>query len=127
MATTRVLCLFTRYARSRDVVRARRHGFLSYRWDGTLENCRLTAASLLGSGWIGLLYPDERVTGDEDALAGFLAALPASVGEVRVDCGNAGGEPRFFRIGDRGVGTGQAFCPAVRIAGSNVRTFGGTR
>ena len=45
--STRVLCLFTRYARIDDVMRARKHGFAYYRWDGTLDNALVIARSIV--------------------------------------------------------------------------------
>ena len=121
----RVLCLFTRYARLRDVVRARRLGFIAYRWDGTVENARRTAGSLLGPGWIGVLFPDERVSGDEEAMASFLAGQPASVGEVDVDCGAGRRESRFLRIGPGDIGVARVSCPLVSIASRNGPNDGG--
>lgn len=123
---TRVLCLFTRYARLEDVCRARQLGFMFYRWDATIEHARLIARSLVGSGWIGVLFPGEKVTGDEPLLEAFLAAQPESVVEVQIDVGGPERDARFFRIGDRGEG-GRVFCPAVRVAGSNGRTRAGSR
>jgi hypothetical protein len=97
-----------------------------YRWDATIEHARMIARSLVGSGWIGVLFPGEKVTGDEPLLTAFLAAQPESVVEVQVDVGGPERDARFFRIGDRGEG-GRVFCPAVRVAGSNGRTRAGSR
>lgn len=119
----RVLCLFTRYARVRDVVRARRAGFLFYRWDGTSGNALSIARSVLGPGWIGLLHPGERLAGDVEALDAFLASQPETVGRVSVECGTTGPDTRFLRLGggDDGGGT-QAPCRAVRIARTDERS-----
>ena len=124
--STRVVCLFTRYARLEDVRRARELGFLFYRWDATIEHCRLIARSLLGPGWIGVLFPGERIAGDEAALEAFLAAQPPSVSEARVEVAGAGRDGRFHRIGGRGDGV-QVFCPAVRIERTSATTRDATR
>jgi hypothetical protein len=119
----RVLCLFTRYARVRDVVRARRAGFLFYRWDGTGGNARSIARSVLGPGWIGLLHPRERLAGDVEALDAFLASQPETVGRVSVECDTTGLDTRFLRLGggDDG-GRTRALCRAVRIARADERS-----
>lgn len=51
---SRVLCLFTRYARIDDVMRARKHGFAYYRWDGTMDNALVIARSIV-TGQVVLL------------------------------------------------------------------------
>jgi hypothetical protein len=94
-----VLCLFTRYTRPKDVIRARKYGFIFYRWDGTIANCHVIARSVLGRGWIGLLYPGEEICGDERALQHFLAAQPESVTQVQVFARAGQQESRFFRLG----------------------------
>jgi glycosyltransferase involved in cell wall biosynthesis len=97
--STPVLCLFTRYARPKDVIQARKEGFMFYRWDGTVENCRAIARSVLGRGWIVLLYPGKKINGCEDTARHFLAAQPAGITEVQVICGDGRHESRFFRLG----------------------------
>ena len=101
-----ILCLFTRYSRVKDILRARKHGYLFYRWDGSPKNCEVIATSLLGRGWKGILYPGEKIEGDEERLASFLASQPDSVTRVSIPCGVPNGAPggvpngdeiRFFR------------------------------
>ncbi|HVD60316.1 MAG TPA: glycosyltransferase family 4 protein, partial [Gemmatimonadaceae bacterium] len=58
----RILCLFTRYARIDDVMRARSHGFAYYRWNGTVDNALIIARSIVGQSQAGVLYPGEKVT-----------------------------------------------------------------
>jgi len=92
-----ILCLFTRYSRVSDILRARKHGYLFYRWDGSRNNCEVIATSLLGTGWKGILYPGERIDGDEEQLTSFLASQPDSVTRVSVPCSGGREEQRFFR------------------------------
>ena len=101
-AANRVLCLFTRYARIRDVRRARKHGFVYYRWDGTAKNARVIARGVLGRSWIGVLRPGETVDGSEDELLRFLLSLPSSVGEVEVRAGGGRSEVRFIHLRPKG-------------------------
>jgi glycosyltransferase involved in cell wall biosynthesis len=61
-STHRMLCLFTRYARIEDVMRARRHGFAYYRWDGTLDNALIIARSIVGRTQAGVLYVGEKIS-----------------------------------------------------------------
>ena len=58
----RTLCLFTRYARIDDVMRARKHGFAYYRWNGTVDNALTIARSIVGQTQAGILYTGEKVT-----------------------------------------------------------------
>ena len=60
----RILCLFTRYARIEDVMRARSHGFAYYRWNGTVDNALIIARSIVGRTQAGMLYTGQKV---EDA------------------------------------------------------------
>jgi hypothetical protein len=91
----RVLCLFTRYARIDDVMRARRHGFAYYRWNGTTDNALVIARSIVGRSWAGVLNTGEKLSGDSKALTAFLYAQPANVTQVTLE-GDA--EPRFFHL-----------------------------
>jgi glycosyltransferase involved in cell wall biosynthesis len=96
--SSRVLCLFTRYARLDDVKRARNHGFVYYRWDGTTENTRVISRGVLGRTWIGLLRPNEKIDGSETDLVRFLGSLPAHIGEVEVTDANGQSEVRFIHL-----------------------------
>jgi glycosyltransferase involved in cell wall biosynthesis len=89
----RVLCLFTRYARIEDVMRARKCGFAYYRWNGTLDNALVIARSIVGRSWAGILENGERLKGDLTALVSFLDAQPAAVSAVSID-----GSRRFFHL-----------------------------
>lgn len=91
----RVLCLFTRYARIRDVMRARRHGFAYYRWNGTLDNALVIARSIVGDTWAGVLHTGEKLAGDTRAMSSFLHAQPESVRQVTI---TGDDKPRFFRL-----------------------------
>ena len=70
----RVLCLFTRYARLDDVKRARGHGFVYYRWDGSDENAKVIARSVLGEGRVVMLNVGERL--DTAAITGSRPEKP---------------------------------------------------
>ena len=70
----RVLCLFTRYARLDDVKRARGHGFVYYRWDGSDENAKVIARSVLGEGSVVMLNVGERL--DTAAITGSRPEKP---------------------------------------------------
>jgi glycosyltransferase involved in cell wall biosynthesis len=72
----RVLCLFTRYARLADIERARRYGFVYYRWDGSDSNARVIARSVMGNGQIILLNPGDRIDGDPSRHPGLTANPP---------------------------------------------------
>ena len=98
---TRVLCLFTRYARLADVMRARRYGFVYYRWDGTLDNAKVIARSIVGRSWIAVLTPGEKLTGSLTALADFLRAQSPAIAEVAIATRN-GSEPRLFHLRPHG-------------------------
>jgi hypothetical protein len=89
----RVLCLFTRYARIDDVLRARKYGFAYYRWNGTLDNALVIARSIVGRTWAGLLENGERVSGDLSSVTAFLHSQPPVVTSVTID-----GQPRFFHL-----------------------------
>jgi glycosyltransferase involved in cell wall biosynthesis len=92
-----ILCLFTRYAFVKDILRVRKHKYLFYSWDGSQKNCEAIATSLLGRGWKGIIYPGEKTQGNEEQLATFLTSLPDSVTRVSVTCRNGKEESRFFR------------------------------
>ena len=89
----RVLCLFTRYARIDDVLRARKHGFAYYRWNGTLDNALVIARSIVGRAWVGVLENGERLSGDLSSVTAFLNAQAPTVTTVTID-----GESRFFHL-----------------------------
>jgi len=114
-AGVRAMCLFTRYARVRDVLRARRHGFLNYRWDGTVDNARSICRSVLGRHWFVLLYNGEKLEGDLANLRAALAALPPEVGELTVSCTGSGREPRIFHARDRHEPSEQAHYEEIEI------------
>jgi glycosyltransferase involved in cell wall biosynthesis len=95
----RVMCLFTRYARIKDVLQARRQGFINYRWDGTTTNAKSICRSVLGPGWLLLLKPGERLRGDLSKLLQKLDGLPGDVGELTVQCAG-GSEPRIVHTRD---------------------------
>ncbi len=99
--TIRILCLFTRYARVIDVLLARRYGFVYYRWDGTIENCRVIARSIVGRSWIAVLEPDEKFNGDLSHLISYLDDLPPAVAEVSLDT-RTGKELRVFHVRPQG-------------------------
>jgi glycosyltransferase involved in cell wall biosynthesis len=91
----RVMCLFTRYARIKDVLQARRHGFINYRWDGTTANAKSICRSVLGPGWLLLLKPGERLEGDVSKLHQALDGLPPDVDEMTLQCAGGTREPRI--------------------------------
>jgi glycosyltransferase involved in cell wall biosynthesis len=93
----RVLCLFTRYARIDDVLRARKYGFAYYRWNGTLDNALVIARSIIGRTWIGVVNNGERLSGNIESLIAFLDAQPATVSSV-----STGGKTRFFHLRPEG-------------------------
>ncbi len=97
----RALCLFTRYARVNDVLLARKHGFVYYRWDGTIENCKVIARSIVGRSWIAVLQPGEKFTEELRGLTDFLATLPPEVAEVSLET-EGGREPRVFHVRPQG-------------------------
>ncbi len=70
----RVLCLFTRYARLDDIMRARHHGFVYYRWDGSESNATVITRSVMGEGSVVMLSKGERLPG------GITANLPGTLG-----------------------------------------------
>ena len=104
----RALCLFTRYARLKDVLRARRHGFVSYRWDGTVDNARRIARNISAAQWVGVLHVNERLAGDLSALVAFLSGQPFEVGEVAVEGPSGALEPRFLHARTQGARSGRA-------------------
>ncbi len=91
----RVMCLFTRYARIKDVLQSRRHGFINYRWDGTTANAISICRSVLGPGWLLLLKPGERLRGDLSKLHQALGTIPPEVSEMTVQCAGGAHEPRI--------------------------------
>jgi len=92
-----ILCLFTRYARFRDIIFARKSGFLFHRWDGSYANCRATIQSIVLTPWASILYPGERIEGDLEDIVAFLNSQPREISEVIVKCLNGIYEPRFVR------------------------------
>ena len=91
----RILCLFTRYARIDDVMRAREHGFAYYRWNGTVDNALVIARSIVGRTWAGMLYTGEKLSGDLQAVTSFLYAQPETVSHVTL---NGIDEARLFHL-----------------------------
>ena len=89
----RVLCLFTRYARIDDVLRARKYGFAYYRWNGTLDNALVIARSIVGRTWVGVLANGEKLSGDLSSVISFLDSQPPAVTSVTID-----GKSRFFHL-----------------------------
>ncbi|UCC38672.1 MAG: glycosyltransferase family 4 protein [Candidatus Aminicenantes bacterium] len=79
-----VLCLFTRYVNMNDVLKARKAGFLFYRWDGSFENCKIVARSTLAAEWAIVLNPGETIKGKLESLRSFLGEQPKDVTEVSV-------------------------------------------
>ena len=92
-----ILCLFTRYARVKDILRARKNGFLFHRWDGSATNYKAIIHSIMLTPWAGIVYPEEKITGQLESLLAFLVAQPEEVCEVLVQCRNGTYEPRFIR------------------------------
>jgi hypothetical protein len=98
----RVLCLFTRYARLQDVMRARKYGFVYYRWDGTIENAKVIARSIVGRSWIAVLNPGEKLSGSLDDAVAFLEAQPPAIAEVSIPVSSGGTEPRLYHVRAQG-------------------------
>jgi glycosyltransferase involved in cell wall biosynthesis len=98
----RVLCLFTRYARLDDVMRARGYGFVYYRWDGTLENAKVIARSIVGRSWIAVLKPGEKLSGALPAAIDFLEAQAPDIAEVSVALQSGMRESRLFHLRPQG-------------------------
>jgi len=117
-STMPAIALFTRYARARDVMLARRLGFLIYRWDATAANARRIAGSLLGPVWVALLRPGERFDGDVAAFEAFLADLPEDVAAVALEGDDARDEPRVTRGGRVAEPRRTVFGPGWRIVGA---------
>jgi len=113
--STRVLCLFTRYARLKDVHRARKNGFINYRWDGTLENCKSISRAICGQNWITVLKPGEEIVGDTTALIEFLESQQTGVTEVSIDCGTRCMEPRLFHLHPGSRHAGKTDCHQFKI------------
>lgn len=115
----RVMCLFTRYARIKDVLRSRRHGFINYRWDGTTINAKSICRSVLGPGWLLLLKPGERIGGKLSELLQSLDGLPADVSEMTVQCAGGEREPRILHnraAEGSSVPNGSTHYPDLRIS-----------
>jgi glycosyltransferase involved in cell wall biosynthesis len=94
---TEVLCLFTRYARFEDIIRARQNGFLFHRWDGTQSNCKAIIQRVILTPWVGILYPNEKIVGSLERLFRFLETQPKEVYEILVLCPDSANESRFSR------------------------------
>ena len=92
-----ILCLFTRYARSKNVMLARKNGFLFHMWDGSNSNCRAIVRRIILNPWVGILYPGEKIEGQLKSLITFLQAQPKEVCEVLVPCNSGINESRFIR------------------------------
>jgi len=110
-----VLCLFTRYARPKDLMRARKYGFVNYRWDGTLENGKVIARSIFGRHWITILHPGEKIIGDSATLWNFLLSQPPEITAVSVRCRDNRLERRMFLVGSPGGTVKQTRCMDVSI------------
>jgi hypothetical protein len=111
---TAVLALFTRYAQLRDVVRARRHGFVTYRWNGTAENLSTTARSIFGEAWVLILNPGEKIHGEIASLVDFLDSLPADIDEVTLPVEN-GGSARLIHVRPPGDPSGKVEYEGISI------------
>lgn len=111
----RVLCLFTRYARVGDVMKARKNGFVYYRWDGTLANAKVIARSIVGRSWIFVVNPGERLIGRLDALTGFLLSQPAGIDEVAVPVTGGSTESRAFHVRPQGEPSGKTVYPGMSV------------
>ena len=114
----RVLCLFTRYARIRDVTRARKYGFVYYRWDGTVENAKIIARSIMGRSWIALIDTGERITGDLTSLIGFLDAQSRDVTDVAIAGPDGSDETRIFHVRPQGESSGKTRYSGVSVCRS---------
>jgi glycosyltransferase involved in cell wall biosynthesis len=114
-SNVRVLCLFTRYARVADVMRARKNGFVYYRWDGTLANAKVIARSIVGRSWIFIVNPGERLTGRLDALASFLLSQPGGIDEVVVPASDGSTQSRAFHVRPQGEPSGKTVYPGVSV------------
>lgn len=92
-----ILCLFTRYARFKDIMLARKNGFLFHRWDGSYSNCKAIVRGVILNPWVGILYPGEKIEGQLNNLIAFLEGQPKEVCEVLAPCTSGINEPRFIR------------------------------
>ena len=114
-SNVRVLCLFTRYARVDDVMRARKNGFVYYRWDGTPANAKVIARSIVGRSWIFIVNPGERLTGRLDALASFLLSQPDGIDEVVVPASDGSTQSRAFHVRPQGEPSGKTVYAGVSV------------
>ncbi|MGK2962272.1 MAG: glycosyltransferase family 4 protein [Gemmatimonadaceae bacterium] len=110
-----VLCLFTRYARVDDVMRARQNGFVYYRWDGTLANAKVIARSIVGRSWIFIVSPGERLIGRLDALTSFLRSQPAGIDEVVVPATDGSTQSRAFHVRPQGEPSGKSVYTGLSV------------
>ena len=113
--SVRVLCLFTRYARVDDVMRARKTGFVYYRWDGTLANAKVIARSIVGRSWIFIVNPAERLLGRLDALTSFLLSQPAGIDEVVVPVDDGSTQSRAYHVRPQGEPSGKTVYTGVSV------------
>ena len=111
----RVLCLFTRYARVDDVMRARKNGFVYYRWDGTLANAKVIARSIVGRSWIFIVNPGERLVGRLDALTSFLCSQPRGIDEVVVPVTGDSRQSRAFHVRPQGETSGKTVYTGLSV------------
>ena len=93
-----VLCLFTRYARTRDVKMSRSFGFVNYRWDGTRKNGLTIARAIFGTSWAVMLNVGEKIVGDPGAVPEYLDSLPQGVTEVWINSPSSEKEPRLYLV-----------------------------
>lgn len=92
-----ILCLFTRYSRFKDIMLARKNGFLYHRWDGSFSNCKAVIQNILLTPWAVILYPGEKINGKPEDLVDFLNLQAKSVCEIKVHIPNGSYEVRFIR------------------------------
>jgi glycosyltransferase involved in cell wall biosynthesis len=111
----RVLCLFTRYAHVGDVMRARKNGFVYYRWDGTLANAKVIARSIVGRSWIFIVNPGEKLTGRLDALTSFLRSQPEGIDQVAVPVSDGSTQSRAFHVRPQGEPSGKSVYTGLSV------------
>ena len=109
------LAFYTRFARSRDVIRTRDAGFLLFTWDGSFENVSSLLSRLPGRPWVLVMLPGEELEGDLTRLRSELGALPADVGELCLAGPGGEPEPRLVRGLPNGVVCCRKTSEAVRV------------
>ena len=111
-----ILCLFTRYSRFKDIMLARKNGFLYHRWDGSYSNCKAVIQNILLTPWVGILYPGEKINSKPEDLINFLVFQPKSVCEVKVRIPNGNYEVRFIRTQPSTEKPEQIICRDINIS-----------